>query len=93
MKSFNHFNQEFDSLAGELYSHQQQRKHFEALEKKLAEQLRELCNNQSHTTISFAYVYETRKGNIDYSLIPELKGIELDDYRKHDIKIWKLSKQ
>ena len=33
-----------------------------------------------------------RKGPIDYSLIPELQGINLETYRKNHIGFWKISK-
>jgi len=32
-----------------------------------------------------------RKGNIDYSIIPELKNIDMEKYRKQKIIVWKLS--
>jgi putative phage-type endonuclease len=33
----------------------------------------------------------TRKGNVDYGRIPELKNVKLDDYRKRPIETWKLT--
>lgn len=32
-----------------------------------------------------------RKGNVDYSKIPELKGVKLDQYRKKSSEYWKFS--
>lgn len=32
-----------------------------------------------------------RKGNIDYSKIPEIQGVNLEDYRKSPIECWKIS--
>lgn len=32
-----------------------------------------------------------RKGNVDYKAIPELKGINLDPYRKDPVESWRLS--
>ncbi len=87
------FNTEFDLLAGELYSHEMQAKHFKALADKAKDDLRKLCADTPHMTPNFAFIVETRRGNVDYSIIPELNGVELDDYRKKDVKIWKLSKQ
>lgn len=34
-----------------------------------------------------------RKGNVDYAKIPELKGIDLDKYRKDSISTWRISAQ
>lgn len=32
-----------------------------------------------------------RKGNIDYSKVPELKGVDLDKYRKSSINSWRIT--
>ncbi len=32
-----------------------------------------------------------RKGNVDYSKIPELKGVDLEEYRKEAIETWRIS--
>ena len=92
-KTPSQFNMEFDLLAGELYSHEMQCKHFEALAKKAKEDLKKLCAETPYVTSNFAFIVETRKGNVDYSIIPELHNVDLDDYRKKDVKMWKLSKQ
>lgn len=92
-KTAEEFNMEFDLLAGEMYSHKLQAKHFKALADKAEEQLIELCRNTPHMTESYAFIMEARKGNVDYSKIPELHGVDLEDYRKENVKIWKLIKQ
>ncbi len=33
----------------------------------------------------------TRKGNIEYSIVPELKEVNLEQYRKDDYFFWKIS--
>lgn len=33
----------------------------------------------------------TRKGSVDYSLVPELQGIDIDKYRKGSIQTWRIS--
>jgi len=33
-----------------------------------------------------------RKGNIDYSRVPELNGVDLEGYRKDPIECWKITK-
>jgi len=86
------FNMEFDLLAGELYSHEVQARHFKALAEKIKSDLKKLCNGTPHMTQSFAFMTDTRKGNVDYSKIPELNGVDLDDYRKKNVVSWKLSK-
>ena len=86
------FNMEFDLLAGELYSHEIQAKHFKALAEKVKEDLKALCKYKAHMSESFALIEKTRKGNVDYAKIPELQGVDLEDYRKTETKYWELNK-
>jgi hypothetical protein len=32
----------------------------------------------------------TRKGAIDYNLVPGIKNVDLEQYRKPDTKYWKI---
>ena len=87
------FNLEFDFLAIDLHDIQMKRKALEFEEKNISDRLKSICQNVSHVSSNFAYIYQSRKGNVDYSNIPELNGVNLDDYRKENVKIWKLIKQ
>ena len=33
----------------------------------------------------------SRKGNVDYTLIQELKNLDLDQYRKPSFDVWRIS--
>lgn len=46
-------------------------------------------SNAKGAGISLCQVY--RKGNVDYSQIPELKNVDLDAYRKPPINSWRIS--
>lgn len=59
------------------------------------------CENIKHQLIALSGGYNargagislcqvTRKGNVDYSKIPELKNVNLEQYRKHPINSWRL---
>lgn len=92
-KPFNYTDLEFDLLADQLYRVKQELKQYEALEKKLTEQLKDLCKNVSYMTESYAFVYIKRIGSVDYSKVPELKGVNLEPYRRAGTFAWTLSKQ
>ena len=83
---------EFTLLATELWEIQKIRKSYEEKEEQLKQQIKSICNDENYSAGGFTYSYIIRKGNVDYSRIPELKSINLDDYRKEDVKQWKLSK-
>ena len=83
----------FDKKAQELYDIQRRRKELEALEKKVAAELKDIIEGKSFVTDKFAYTYEMRKGAIDYASIPVLQSINLEAYRKESVTIWKLSRQ
>lgn len=53
--------------------------------------LRELSNNESASCDGFKYTLFSRPGSVDYKLIPEIKGIDLNEYRKNEVNYWKLS--
>ena len=76
--------------AKELYNLKEQRKNIEALEKQMEIDLRSMQNNEPLEYGGIAYGYHTRPGNIDYESIPELKGVNLDQYRKEQVRVWKL---
>lgn len=59
---------------------------------KIMERLKDLAGHKNKTVLNYTLFCETRKGSIDYSSIPELKQIQLDNYRKPDVKAWRLIK-
>jgi len=57
-------------------------------EKELRSILIHQCNNQSSTGWGVKVGKSLRRGAVDYSAIPELKGVDLDKYRKDSIEVW-----
>ena len=61
---------------------------------KLKAQLLELANEfHPRTKIRDLLKIQkiTRKGNVDYSKVPELRGVNLDKYRKEPIESWRIN--
>jgi len=58
---------------------------------KVEVNLRELSNNESASGDGYRYSKFSRPGSVEYKLIPEIKGIDLDQYRKDEVNYWKLS--
>jgi putative phage-type endonuclease len=50
-----------------------------------------LCNGQNSTGGGIKVSKCTRKGNVDYSKVPELNGIDLELYRKKTTQYWRIS--
>jgi len=60
-------------------------------EKKLREALISLSENQNSLGGGIKLSKLIRKGNVDYSKIPELKAVDLEKFRKSPIGYWKIS--
>lgn len=69
----------------------QELKEAEKLEKELKEKLIELAAQQSSMGSGIKLSKIAKKGTIDYSLIPELKEVNLEPYRKKTIEYWKIT--
>lgn len=57
---------------------------------EISEKLKDLCENETTSIDGYTYQRIERPGNVQYNLIPELKMIDLDQYRK-DIVVSALS--
>lgn len=66
------------------------RKMIEEKEKKAYEILKLKSANEAAYFGDYFYNYTTRSGSIDYKKIPELKSVNLEDYRKDLVRVWKL---
>ena len=77
--------------AQDLFDIQQQRKQLEQKEDILIEQLKELSAGLSSYGGGYKYEATTRLGSVDYKAIPQLKGVNVDFYRKAATLVWKLS--
>lgn len=78
------------TTAIELAEIQKQRKELEKKEAELATKLKDMSNNESYEFEGISYAVSERVGNVEYSKIPELFGIDLEQYRKSSVKVWKL---
>lgn len=62
----------------------------ECEEKQLREALIEMADSQNATGCGIRLTRSLRKGNVDYSQIPELTHVDLEKYRKEPIEVWRL---
>lgn len=60
-------------------------------EEKARAELLEVCHEESCEGFGVKCVQVERVGNIDYSNIPELKGVDLEKHRKPSTMYWKVS--
>lgn len=51
-----------------------------------------ICNTNNATDNVYKFTGYVRKGNVDYSQIPELKDVDLEPYRKNPTSYWKITK-
>ena len=57
----------------------------------LKKEMRTLTNEMGFCASGFKFEPSERKGSIDYSKIPELIDLDLEQYRGKSIVVWKLS--
>lgn len=60
------------------------------LEEETKQQIIDLCQGQSSRGNGLKAQKIVKKGNVDYSLIPELEDVDLEKYRKPISEYWKL---
>lgn len=77
--------------AQELKETQERLKFLKEKKAELELELRSLSNNVDSYGEGYKYKIFSRPGSVDYKLIPELKEIDLDKYRRDDVEFWKLS--
>jgi len=65
-------------------------KQVELKEKKAKEKLIELSQNQPSQGYGIKTVKVARKGSIDYTLAPQLKGVDLEEFRKPTTEYWSI---
>lgn len=80
----------WDQKAEKLYEAQKLKSHYTELASKLSTELVELSGGQDSAGKSHVFHSHNRTGAIDYKLVPELKFVDLNKYRKEDIQVWKL---
>lgn len=68
--------------------------HIKMLEKEFAALKKEVIADITHPIVECTGIRLTkimRKGSVDYDVVPELQGVNLDKYRKSAIESWRLS--
>jgi len=77
-------------LAERYQKAHQSLKESESIELELRNELIALAGSQSSQGAGIKLSKVPRKGNVEYSRIPSLQGVDLDVYRKPSIEYWKL---
>lgn len=86
-------NEEWVYIAEKMILARESRRSFEKQEEELKNQLIEICEGKPCKSGLFRFKKTHRKGSIDYSSIPELIGIDLDEFRKPGSVCWSLTKE
>lgn len=91
-RDFNHSDDEYlKDLINHWKAAQNLRKEFEEKEEKYRKEIIKRCNDQSTICNGAKITKFVRAGNVNYSIIPELKGVDLSQYRKNPTTQWRLS--
>lgn len=83
----------FDDLSRDYLNVCNQISELERQEKKLKDALLSACDKCNAKGNGLTIQKIVRKGNVDYSCIPELKTINLELYRKAPIESWRIIKR
>jgi len=83
-------NAKWIAIAAQYYEIKQQRQALAKQESLLFKQLKEMSHNKTKRAGNFIFTFTTRTGPIDYSRIPELTRVDLEQYRKEPVICWKL---
>lgn len=81
---------EWEKLAKQVYETRMLRKRYEELEKHLMDKLVFSANKVPARAGCYRLNMHVRTGNVNYKLIPELNGVDLDKYRSAPVEIWQL---
>jgi hypothetical protein len=81
----------FTERAKVLHDIQKKIKFLKQKEKEASEKLVGMCGDQTRAHNGYEYKMIERKGSIKYSLVPELKNVDLEPYRSEMVTYWKLN--
>lgn len=79
------------SAAQEWVMVSKQLKELEEKEKALRDNLIAMARGQNAMGNGIKVSKTIRKGNIDYSRVPQLDGVDLEQYRKNPVEYWRIS--
>lgn len=82
--------EEWTNVAAQAYKAREMRKKYELKERMLMDQLKEMSHETQSVGGKFVLKMSIRKGSVEYSKIPELSSIDLDQYRKEESIVWTL---
>lgn len=85
------YNPVWASIASEYRITCEEIKVLEAKKEKMKEQLIEIATEESSAAHGIKLLKKSVKGRVDYDLVPELKGINLDKYRKPTTNVWSIT--
>jgi putative phage-type endonuclease len=89
---FQEMDKNWELKAKKLWELEESIKQEAKLAKELKDELKNLSRGLNSKSGDFRFVYHERKGNIDYSLVPELANKDLECYRKPPTKIYALQR-
>ena len=81
----------WETKAKELMECANLRKKYADMEEKLKESLIKLSEGKSSRSGMFVFTKSDRKGTVQWELIPEIKLVDLEQYRKEPIESWRLT--
>jgi putative phage-type endonuclease len=83
-------NPSWRALGAQYREYCNQIKALEEAKEKHRKQILQLCEDQNCTGEGIKVMKTTMRGRVDYEAIPEIKGIDLDKYRKNSTAVWKI---
>jgi len=84
--------QEWVAVSNKWRAIKQQLELLENEEKSLRNTLIQMANNHSTIGGGIRLTRSTRRGSVQYAQIPEIRGIDLEKYRKKPTEIWRLTR-
>jgi hypothetical protein len=91
MLNFVKRDEQWIAAAQEVFNIQQKIKVMESQEAILIEKLKAITGELNSIGGGFKFETIMRKGSVEYNNIPQLKGVDLERYRKASSFYWKLS--
>jgi hypothetical protein len=91
--SFVERNLEWILVAEQLAEATRAMKLYENKQEELKEKLEELSEGVNSKGAGYLFFQVNRKGSIDYTAIPGIKCLDLEQFRKPEINYWKFERE
>jgi putative phage-type endonuclease len=82
---------EWEELAKKWLYLSEKSNEFEAEKERVKKNLIEIANQRSSKGHGLSVTKILRKGAVDYNLVPQLQGVDVEPYRKPSIESWRIS--